>query len=229
MIVSLTVQANGQFREYPQLPNNAQSLNDFIVDGWKLMDNARGDLNKDGVEDIAFVLQSRDSIPAEDEASHWSIPDYPRIMGIAFWDGETNSYRLEVQSNEFVITQGGNGAMEEPFKGVWIGKGTLSFDFGYWSSAGTWYTGTSAYIFRYQNKRFELIGQELTSLHRATHATTEISINYSTHKAIYFSQESEEDRGVSKTVSFEVDELPTFKTIGAAEFNPAVEINWDSN
>ena len=226
IITLLAIQADGQFKGYPQLPHHAQSLDNFVPDRWELIDNDRGDLNKDGAEDIVFVLQSRDSIPAEDEDWHWSIPDYPRILGIAFWDSETNGYKLEVQSNEFVITQEGNGAMEEPFQGVGIGSnGTLHFRFGSWYSMGTWYTGTSTYIFRYQNNRFELIGQELTSFHRASHEATNVSINYSTRKAIYFSQESEEDKGITKTVSFEIDKLPTFRTIGAAGFEPAVKIN----
>lgn len=223
MITLLAIQADGQFKRYPQLPHHAQSVYDFVPDRWELMDSTRGDLNKDGAEDIVFVLQSRDSIPAED---YWRIPDYPRMMGIAFWDSETNGYKLEVQSNEFVITQEGNGAMEEPFRWVGIGSnGTLNFSFDSWYSMGSWYTETSTYIFRYQNNRFELIGQELTSFHRASHATTNVSINYSTRKAIYFSQESEDDKGITKTVSFEIDELPTFKTIGAAGFEPAVIIN----
>ena len=220
------MQASSQFGEYPKLPHSVQVLDDFISDGWELLDSSRGDLNKDGVDDYAFVLQSLDSIPAEYEDAMWSVPYYPRILGIAFWDDDLSGYKLKVQSNKFVITNEGNGSMEEPYRGLEIRKnGTLKFEFGYWYSAGTWYTGSSTYIFRYQNNRFELIGQEITSLHRATMAYSKTSINYSTRKATLFSQEDEEDKGATETVSFSVDELPTFRTIGAARFVAAVDIN----
>lgn len=226
LILLSTATLQGRFRGYPQLPKLATSIEEFVVDGWEIFDSSEGDLNKDGFADVALVLQSLDSIPADGD-DDWSIPYYPRILAIAFWDKEADGYRLKAQSNKFIITTEGNGTMEEPYSGMEIRKnGTLRFDFTYWYSAGTWYMGSSTYIFRYQNNRFELIGQETESMHRATMATSKTSINYSTRKAILFTSDGEDDKGKTETASFELDELPTLKTVGAAEFVPAIQIPW---
>jgi len=200
---------------YPSLAERVKSLDDFIPKGWELLDNDKGDLNKDGFDDYAFVLESKDSIKTDDFGD-WSGAYFPRILGIAFWNESYGGYELKLQSNDFIITTKGDMTMAEPYQGLKIKKGTIWFEFGYWYSAGTWFTGTKTFVFRYQNARFELIGQENTSMHRATHAYTKESINYSTRKAILFTQESEEDKGRTRNATFKLENLYTFDTIGEA-------------
>lgn len=201
--------------DYPSLPERVKSMDDFIPKGWALLDNSKGDLNKDGFDDYAFVLESKDSIRSYDFGD-WSGVYNPRILGIAFWNESYGGYELKIQSNDFIITTKGDMTMDEPYEGLNIKNGTVWFDFRYWYSAGTWFMGTTTFVFRYQNGQFELIGRERTSLHRATHAYIKESINYSTRKAILFTQENEEDKGRTRNATFKLDKLYTFDTVGGA-------------
>ena len=50
-------------------------------------------------------------------------------------------------------------------------------------SAGSWWTSTNVYIFRFQNNVFELIGYESNAYMRNTGEEEGTSINFSTNKA----------------------------------------------
>ncbi|MCC8187192.1 MAG: hypothetical protein LIP08_06710 [Bacteroides sp.] len=215
-----------EFEGYPTLPATSTDLQGFIPDRWHLLESAEGDLNQDGIPDIAFVLQSKDSIPAEDTEGFRSKPWYPRILGIAFRDPDTGHYKLVEQSDHFVITDEGDATMDEPFEEMTIrDNGTLRLGFRYWYSAGTWYMGGSAYIFRYQNHRFELIGQDIWSMHRATHESSHTSINYSTGKAVVTHRPDGDSPEESHTLSFQCEELPTLRSVGQAGFTPEIDLS----
>ena len=75
---------------------------------------------------------------------------------------------------------------------------TLRIKFNYWSSAGTWYTSTREYVFRYQNNQFELIGFEENSYHRASGEMITYSYNLSTGKIKIVTGENMFDDNESK-------------------------------
>lgn len=201
------------FPEYPELPQYAKNLEGLIPEGWELYNKKTGDLNKDGHDDVVFVLQWADSIPPEYPDAMWSCAYSPRILGIALWNEKQNQFELEVQSNTFILTNEGDCTHKDPFDEVKIKRGSVWIEFSYWSSAGTWYMGADTFIFRYQNNQFELIGTEHTSTHRATLAHSKLSVNYSTRKAILFTQEDEEDKGTTRTLTFEHDKAFTFDDV----------------
>ena len=58
----------------------------------------------------------------------------------------------------------------------------LKIVFNYFLSAGSWWTSTEVYIFRFQNNVFELIGYESNSYMRNSGEEEKISINFSTNK-----------------------------------------------
>jgi hypothetical protein len=61
---------------------------------------------------------------------------------------------------------------------VCIARGALAITLHYFSNAGGWDTGSTIFTFRYQNKRFELIGFDNDNTNRATGAETYTSANY---------------------------------------------------
>ena len=184
-----------------------------------------GDLNKDGYPDVAFIIQSLSTYPCDPESDS-DATFSPRILGIALWDNAAKRFKLNIQSNEFVITNEGNPTMMDPFVSMEIKKGTLHFSFSYWYSMGSWYTSNQSFIFRFQNKRFELIGYEMSSLHRATHESTVLSVNYSTRKASSTHAEDVESEAVAKWGTFSLQQLPTFATSGSLESLSAPDIYW---
>ncbi len=192
------------------------------------MDRCEGDLNNDGFPDQVLVLESLDSIPAEDPDALWSKPWNPRMLVILLYDGLNGNYRKVVESTDFILTDEGNATMDEPFVGIECRKnGTLRIDFRYWYSAGSWSMGTSSYIFRYQNHRFELIGQELTHVHRGTGGSSLLSINYSTRRTILTTKEYGDSEEVTTPGRFDIDELPTFQSIGEAKFIPETDLDFE--
>ena len=52
----------GQSFSYPLIKSVGVSTNEFVPFGWTILDSAFGDLNKDGTDDAAIVLQHRDSV-----------------------------------------------------------------------------------------------------------------------------------------------------------------------
>ena len=47
-----------------RLPKDATSARNFAPDGWHVYFTAKGDLNKDGLADIAFVIENDVSLPS---------------------------------------------------------------------------------------------------------------------------------------------------------------------
>ncbi|MCP4214550.1 MAG: hypothetical protein GY765_07830, partial [bacterium] len=51
--------------EIVELKKHGNSIKDLIPASWKILSNSFGDLNKDGIEDLVFVIQSTDPIKIE--------------------------------------------------------------------------------------------------------------------------------------------------------------------
>ena len=79
----------------PTLPLQGKTLRDFIPADWKLLKSAKGDLNKDGKEDIAGVIEDTKVKPGPDEAP-------TRILFIIF--KQKNGYELSIQTEKAILT-----------------------------------------------------------------------------------------------------------------------------
>lgn len=213
---------------YPDLKSKSATLEGFIPSGWQVLAQDKGDLNKDSFDDIVFVLESNTSYKVLDDWRERATDYNPRILGIALWDNATNAYKLNVQSNDFIITIAENTSMDEPFAGLEIKKGTIHFNFYYWFSMGSWYVTNQTFVFRYQNNQFELIGFQSNSFHRSSHGSSNVSINYSTRKGNSYYSESEEEKGETKWGTFKMDKLLTFDTVGNPYMFSEPELNFDS-
>ena len=53
------VPARAEFT-YPQFPKQGSAISDWVLPGWKAAFEALGDLNKDGRDDIALILESKE-------------------------------------------------------------------------------------------------------------------------------------------------------------------------
>ncbi len=168
--------------KYPVITNTSESSSDFIPSGWKVLDSAKGDLNKDGKHDLAFILQHIDSIQIvknENGYSETTITQ-PRILCVAFQEPE-GQYKLVEQSNSFILNHN-SPQMEDPYESLAISNGILQINFRLFYNMGSWYINQLSYKFRYQNDNFELIGADNNSLHRATMETEDRSYNFLTKK-----------------------------------------------
>ncbi len=182
-VVALNMARAGSF-SYPDIKPCGTAIGQFVPPGWKVIDSAFGDLNKDKAGDMALVIQHNDSIALVDTGMDGQ-PDtvfmQPRILAIFFYDKVTRQYRLIEQSNSFIVGRD-NPYMDEPFRGILIARGVLSIQFFLWYSAGSWEMSNHAYKFRYQNNQFELIGADYLETNRASGKTNDRSYNFVTQK-----------------------------------------------
>ncbi|UII28298.1 hypothetical protein LVD15_07685 [Fulvivirga maritima] len=202
----------------PELKQKGNDLSDLTFKEWKIIAEAKGDLNKDGIEDLAFVIQNTDdkNLQLNDGLGVDTVDLNPRVLGIYFGQSD-GSYQKQLQSNEFIILRD-SPTMDEPFDGILIDKnGVLQIDFHFWYSAGSWYMSNHQYKFRYQNQRFELIGYESDETHRATMNSTNYSINFSTRKmsiaTITYNEDTDEEEESKVWKSFELEKLPSIKSL----------------
>ena len=174
-------------------PQKAKSVNDFIPKGWKILKDengsnfiAKGDLNKDNLEDVAIVIEKNDkkNIKKNESLGPDELNLNPRILLVLFKE-KNGTYTLAAKNDKgFIKSEGSedNPALMDTLSNISIKKNVLKITFNYFMSAGSWNTSSDTYIFRFQNNVFELIGYESDSYMRNSGDEEKISINFSTNK-----------------------------------------------
>ena len=168
-------------------PQKAKTVNDFIPKGWREILTTNGDLNKDKLEDTVIVIEKEDkkNIKKNDVLG----PDYlninPRIILVLFKQKDGTYILASKNDKGFIQSENDeeNPALMDTLNGINIKNNILRINFSYFLSAGSWWTSTNVYIFRFQNNVFELIGYESNAYMRNTGEEERTSINFSTNKA----------------------------------------------
>jgi len=202
---------------YPSINSNGKSINDFIPNGWAILQSATGDLNNDKQDDIAFVLQHKDSVTIVKhiDDNHPEFNDtvvcQPRILVIAFYESANGQYRKIEQSDSFILCHD-DPSMDEPFQEISISNQVLQINFAIWYSMGSWMMSNNSYKFRYQNNDFKLIGADYNSTHRASGETEDRSYNFLTKKVRIGKGTISNDKQKVTSRTVQLKELKTFKT-----------------
>ena len=137
------------------LSSLSQDFRSFIPNDYDTLDDgvARGDLNKDGIEDIVIVVG-----PKWEQDENWSEKASdsnvaPRLLMILF--GTDSGYVQIAKNDKAILCKDCGGIFGDPFAGIEINKNVLSINH-YGGSNWRWgYT----HKFRFQDKDFFLIGQ----------------------------------------------------------------------
>ena len=174
-------------------PQKAKSINDFVPKGWKILKDengsnfiAKGDLNKDKLEDVAIIIEKNDkkNIKKNESLGPDELNLNPRILLVLFKEKD-GTYTLAAKNDKGFIKSEGNEetpTLMDTLSNISIKKNVLKITFNYFMSAGSWNTSSDTYIFRFQNNVFELIGYESDSYMRNTGEEEKVSINFSTNK-----------------------------------------------
>ena len=174
-------------------PQKAKSVNAFVPKGWKILKDengnafiAKGDLNKDKLEDVAIIIEKDDkkNIKKNDSFGPEELNLNPRVLLILF-EEKDGTYSLAAKNDKGFIQSEGNEetpTLMDTLSNISIKKNVLKITFNYFMSAGSWATSTEVYIFRFQNNVFELIGYESNAYMRNTGEEEKVSINFSTNK-----------------------------------------------
>lgn len=151
----LSLQLSAQESILSRIPLKGKALADFIPDGYDTLATASGDLNKDGKQDLAFILRDKKEEAETDEADTLPVPN--RILVILH--RETDTYSRVALSDKAVLCKYCGGIFGDPFQGLSIEKGVLVLSH-YGGSNWRW-----GYIhrFRFQQNGYYLIGETRVS------------------------------------------------------------------
>ena len=168
---------------------SAPAVQDFVPQGWKLTQQADGDLNGDGRTDKVLVLQQQD-------AAHWQdnpglgaprLNLNPRTL-LVLWN-TPQGYREAVRNTTLLPSENSEDTpcLADPLAegGISIRKQVLVVDLHYWLSCGSYSVNHMRYKFRHHQGAWPLIGFDVNSGSRNSYDTEQSSYNFATGKALY--------------------------------------------
>lgn len=191
----------------PTIKKTVAKITDFVPAGWKILTEAKGDLNKDGLVDVALVIENKDPKNFIVDKERWggdTININPRYLLVAFKKAN-GLYELVGKNTHFIPSENSQESpcLTDPFGqegGIEIAKGLLQIHMQNFYSCGAWEIYNFDYTFRFQNQKFELIGYNKSSLHRSSGDETSTTMNFSTMKMNYTSgMNAFKDGGKAKT------------------------------
>ena len=192
----------GVFTSSSAFAADASTFQTYVPRGWKLLSSTNGDLNTDGKDDAAIVIEKDDPANRKQNSSLGSseLNLNPRRLLILFQ--KEDNYQIMLSTDKFLPTENDEESpcLADPLgeNGIKISKGLLKITLGYWMSCGGWGTSSEEYLFRYENARFRLIGHNHHDFMRNSGEGTESSANYLTGKIKVIEGMNEFDEKASK-------------------------------
>jgi hypothetical protein len=171
MVSSNLVNSVGATEKYP-IPKKASTLNKFVPSPWKIEERIFGDLNRDGVKDVALQLLEK-LPPGKEEAS------YPQSRLLVVLLKRINGYEL-IGSCGLLGPQ--DGGVRGADLSVIINKGVLIISYSGGSNDG-WYQ-TDRFRFDPKKDKMMLIGVDQRRDKGTEWVYTGRSINLLTHQRI---------------------------------------------
>jgi hypothetical protein len=212
---------------YPRLPIQGATAADFVPKGWRVEHQPKGDLNKDGRDDVVLVLRMDDpaNIVENEGLGASEFDTNPRLLAVLFAEG--TGYRLAVQDHA-LIPRPDSPVMDDYLDGddaVTVRRGAFTVRLHSWASAGSWYTGNTTFTFRHQDGCFRLIGHDNSWMHRASGETASTSLNFVAGKGVFEEGTMESDAPTrSKTLALPRGDMPCLERIGNGfDYDPGVK------
>ena len=133
VFLSFSVFARESFR-FPKIQYRINSFELAVPKGWHLYAKTYGDLNGDGLEDMAIIMEfdaevSETRVYGDNHTDLIEERQKPRILAIYFKDKHTSSYILSAQNNNFILREKEGGVLGEPFKQFSINDNQLYLRF----------------------------------------------------------------------------------------------------
>ncbi|WP_256004602.1 hypothetical protein [Pedobacter deserti] len=167
-LMSLVVKpAAAQSFVYPTLPVKGKTITNLIPAQWKVVDSVRGDLNADGADDLALVLEFYAAVKenrAYGDSNMELITELqrPRILAIYFQKGR--NFLLAGQNNDFLLRAQEGGSLGDPLRKLYIANNTLALNF---EGGGNW-RWTLQYVFGYRDKDWALVSARNYAYHSSS-------------------------------------------------------------
>lgn len=208
----------------PHVPGVGKVMQDFVPKGWVLQQSAKGDIDGDGVADLALVIQSTDPelvIQNPDGLGADEFDSNPRTLIIATYMPASGMFRRVGQGDD-VIPRIDNPVIDDPFEvdALSIDKGAIKLNIRFWASAGSWSMSSTIFTFRYRAdgkrpKAVYLVGLDRDEIHRGSGEENWTSVNFLTGKMNTSKGSIEEDvaakevwKNLGRKSLVRLDELP---------------------
>lgn len=164
----------------PRLAAQGASAQAFVPAGWQLEQAVQGDISRDGVPDLAFVLRQADP---QQIIRREGLPDSdinPRILAVAL--GGEGGFRLAGQNHAIFPERDADMLhMDDPFDaGLSLADGVLTLELNLFMSMGGGSMGPYQFRFRQQDGAVQLIGYDHTNVERMSGVMTVVSVNFLT-------------------------------------------------
>ncbi|MFI5149875.1 MAG: hypothetical protein ACHQRM_09100 [Bacteroidia bacterium] len=161
---------------YPDIRSSSRVVEDFIPEGWSVLDSVSGDLNLDGLTDKALVIEFDDSVK-EARPDGLTRFNHPRIL-LVLTLNPGGKYTLSVQDNSFLYRTGEGGMKYgDPFEKLQLEDGVLSLRF-------LRNRGEITYDFEFDEDELLLIGAT-NSMVSAAGSIEEWDFDFVSHRAVH--------------------------------------------
>ena len=163
------------------LKSNGFSASDIVPVGWESIFKT-GDLNNDGIADLALIATpcNSDKMKTRDDGY---VYNFNQPVLAIYWGDQNGGFNLFKQYDNVIPARPDEFMDITPSLEI-DNKGNLRIILEFFASAGSWTQPTTTHVFRFQNGDFYLIGKDATELERTTGKTVVTSENYLTHRRI---------------------------------------------
>ncbi len=161
------------------LAEKGRTCADLVPKGWTCQEE-RGDLNKDGREDLVVIALSNDEkgLRKRDDGYVYNL-NQP-VLAIYF--GQADGTLSRWKEYPTLLLANPSETLSYIYSLKIAPKGALIIAVDPFASAGTWQQSTYGFTYRYQDGDFYLIGKDEDSYARNSGEGEQSSYNYLTHK-----------------------------------------------
>jgi hypothetical protein len=211
----LTANVFGQNYQFPNFINEGSSARQFAPKGWFVSDSVTGDLNKDSLLDIAFILKKKDKVVVKgNDGDEYEM--LSEVLAVAL-KGKGGKYLLTETNKKILIDNNYPPTSVPSFSSMRIANGVFNIEFSFDYINGNFYFYT--YKFRFQRGQFQLIGAESTYTTRRNMNFKKASYNFSTKRwsltiGTYSNQDPPKLSEKTEWFDFKFEKLKTLKTMG---------------
>lgn len=161
---------------------------DYAAKGWRLIDSASGDLNRDGIDDAVAAIEAPEGVtePANSCSAEKDTSDAPvRRLIVAFADGNGRFTRMADEPRVLLRADEG-GAMGDPEQGVFVERGSIVLMF-FGGSRSRW---SQTLRFRFDDGDWRMSGATETQIDSVYNSIIQYDYNALTGKVQVTVEES---------------------------------------